>query len=115
MSQKPASTDTRIEQDFLGEMEIPAKAYWGIHAARAVENFPITRSTLAAMPELIVAFAHVKKAAAKANHEYGLISAEQRDAIVWAAEQLITGKHHKEFVVDVIQGCLLYTSDAADD
>ncbi|MFM2112677.1 MAG: putative Aspartate ammonia-lyase [Pseudomonadota bacterium] len=104
MSQKSASTDTRIEHDFLGEMEIPARAYWGIHAARAVENFPITRSPLAAMPELIVALAHVKKAAARANHEFGLVSTVQRDAIVWACRQLIAGKHHKEFVVDVIQG-----------
>jgi aspartate ammonia-lyase len=104
MSPKSASGDTRIEHDFLGEMEIPAKAYWGIHAARAVGNFPITRSTLAAMPELIVAFAHVKKAAAKANHEFGLVSTAQRDAIEWACQQLIGGKHHKEFVVDVIQG-----------
>jgi aspartate ammonia-lyase len=104
MTSKTASGDTRIEHDFLGNVEIPGKAYWGIHAARAVENFPITRSTVAAMPELIVAIAHVKKAAARANRDFGLLTQVQCDAIVWAAEQLIAGRHHKEFVVDVIQG-----------
>jgi aspartate ammonia-lyase len=96
--------NSRTEHDFLGEMQIPAKAYWGIHAARALENFPITGTAVSAMPEMVVAFAHVKKAAARANHEFGILNETQFVAITAACDQLIAGKHHKEFVVDVIQG-----------
>ena len=56
----------RLEHDFLGDKQIPADAYWGVHTARAVENFPISGTPISAMPDLIVAFGHVKKAAARA-------------------------------------------------
>lgn len=94
----------RIEQDFLGEKAIPAEAYWGVHTARAVENFPISGTPVAAMPDLIRAFGYVKKACARANLELGVLSAERARAITIACEQIIAGHCHDQFVVDVIQG-----------
>ena len=61
----------RIEHDFLGERKIPAAAYWGVHTARAVENFPISGTRISAMPDLVRALAHVKKAATRANADLG--------------------------------------------
>jgi len=94
----------RVEHDFLGEKQIPESAYWGVHTARAVENFPISGTPLAAMPELIVAFGYVKKAAARANVELGALDARRAGAIAAACDRLIAGQHHDQFVVDVIQG-----------
>ena len=95
---------TRIEHDFLGELNIPADAYWGVHSARAVDNFPISGQTVAQMPELVRALAFVKKAAAQANGELGVITPAQVQAIVHACDDLIGGALHEQFVVDVIQG-----------
>ena len=94
----------RQESDFLGPKDIPDNAYWGVHSARAVENFPITGRTVANMPALIRGFAYVKKAAAAANLAMGAISQQQADAIAKACDILIAGQHHDQFVVDVIQG-----------
>ena len=94
----------RIERDFLGEKQIPAHAYWGVHTARAVENFPISGTPISAMPQLIVAFGHVKKAAARTNVELRVLDAKRLHAILWACDQLIAGRFHDQFVVDVIQG-----------
>ena len=94
----------RTERDFLGEKSIPADAYWGVHTARAVENFPISGTPVAAMPELIRAFGFVKKAAARANAELGAIDEDRASAIASACDQLIAGRFHDQFVVDVIQG-----------
>ena len=63
------SSTFRVEHDFLGEKQIPADAYWGVHTARAVENFPISGTPVSAMPDLIRALGNVKKAAARANAE----------------------------------------------
>jgi aspartate ammonia-lyase len=70
--------ETRTESDFLGPKEIPAHAYWGVHTARALENFPITGTPISAMPDLIRAFGYVKKSAARANLDLGTLTAEQR-------------------------------------
>ncbi len=94
----------RQEKDFLGVKTIPPDVYWGVHTARAVENFPITGHTVADMPELIRAFAFVKKAAAHANLQMGFISSTQAGAIDHACDDLIAGHLHDQFVVDVIQG-----------
>ena len=94
----------RQEQDFLGSMPIPPAAYWGVHTARAIENFPITGHTVGQMPALVRAFAYVKKAAAQANLELAVIGEPQAGAIVRACDDLIAGALHGEFVVDVIQG-----------
>ena len=98
------TTTTRREHDFLGDMDIPADAYWGVHSARAVDNFPISGQTVATMPELVRALAFVKKAAAQANAELGVISGAHMQAIVRACDDLIGGALHEQFVVDVIQG-----------
>ena len=94
----------RCEHDFLGEKDIPAAAYWGVHTARAVDNFPISGQAVATMPELVRALAFVKKAAAQANAELGVIDPAQAAAIVRACDDLIAGALHEQFVVDVIQG-----------
>jgi aspartate ammonia-lyase len=98
------TASTRTERDFLGEKEIPQAAYWGVHTARAVENFPISGTPISAMPDLIRAFGHVKKAAARANAELGVLDAERVSAIIQACEELIAGRFHEQFIVDVIQG-----------
>ncbi len=98
------SSGFRVEHDFLGEKQIPADAYWGVHTARAVENFPISGTLVSAMPDLIRAFGFVKKAAARANAELGAIDRKRAAAIMSACEKLIAGKYHEQFVVDVIQG-----------
>src|SRR3954470_4256858 len=98
------SNDHRTEHDFLGEKQIPAHAYWGVHTARAVENFPISGTQLSAMPELIRAFGYVKKAAARTNARLGVLDARRANAITRACDDLIAGRCHDQFIVDVIQG-----------
>jgi aspartate ammonia-lyase len=95
---------TRREHDFLGELEIPSDAYWGVHSARAVDNFPISGQTVATMPELVRALAFVKKAAVRANAKLGVIDAARAAAITRACDDVIGGALHDQFVVDVIQG-----------
>ncbi|WP_042431623.1 aspartate ammonia-lyase [Streptacidiphilus anmyonensis] len=94
----------RTEHDLLGDREVPARAYYGVHTLRAVENFPITGTPISVHPELVVALACVKQAAAQANKELGLLDARRADAIVRACEEIRAGHLHDEFVVDVIQG-----------
>jgi aspartate ammonia-lyase len=98
------STTHRIEHDFLGEKPIPLAAYWGVHTARAIDNFPISGTPISAMPDLIRALAMVKKAATRANADLGALDRKRAAAIIWACNALIGGQHHSEFVVDVIQG-----------
>jgi len=94
----------RIEHDLLGNREVPAEAYYGVHTLRAVENFPITGTPISIYPDLIVALACIKQAAALANRELGLLDKEKTEAIVKACEDIRAGKLHEQFVVDVIQG-----------
>ncbi|MBW4027209.1 MAG: aspartate ammonia-lyase [Acidobacteria bacterium] len=93
--------EVRKEKDSLGFVEVPAKAYYGAQTARAVENYPI--SGMRAHPQLIRAFGMVKRAAAEANKELGLIEDTRADAIIQAAQEVIDGKWNSEFVVDVFQ------------
>lgn len=99
-----ASGSLRTEHDLLGDREVPADAYYGVHTLRAVENFPITGTPISIYPELIKALACIKQAAALANHELGLLDEARCDAIVKACAELLGGKLHEQFVVDVIQG-----------
>jgi len=96
--------DTRREHDFLGERDIPAAAYWGVHTARAVENFPITGQAIGGWSDLVCALAFVKRASAQANLSFGVIDERLCLAIERACDDLIRGDLHGEFVVDVIQG-----------
>src|SRR4051812_14956133 len=72
---------TRREHDLLGEVNVPAKAYWGVHTLRAVENFPITGVPVGHFPEFVKALALVKQAAARANRRLGHLPAEKADVI----------------------------------
>ncbi|MDQ2053928.1 MULTISPECIES: class II fumarate hydratase [Halobellus] len=91
----------RIERDSLGEMQVPADAYWGAQTQRAVENFPI--SGIGFGRRFVRALGVVKKAAAQANRDLGLLEAETADAIVEAADEVIAGEHDEQFPVDVFQ------------
>ena len=95
---------TRTERDSIGEKEIPGDADYGIHTARAVENFPITGITLSHFPELIEALAMVKKAAALANRDMGRLPPDIAAAIISACDLVIAGDGHEQFVVDMLQG-----------
>lgn len=92
----------RIEKDFLGEKEVPHDAYYGIQTLRAVENFPITGYRIHG--ELIRALAIVKKSAAIANIEISRLNPRLGQVIVEAADEIIKGKWHDQFIVDPIQG-----------
>jgi aspartate ammonia-lyase len=96
-----AQQATRQEKDSIGIKEIPASVYYGVQTARAVENYPI--SGMRAHPTLIRAFGMVKRAAAEANKELGLIDGKRADAVINAAQEVIDGKWNNEFVVDVFQ------------
>jgi len=94
----------RLESDSLGEREVPDDAYWGVHTVRALENFPIAERPISVYPELIVALASVKQAAARANAEYGTIEPEKAELIDRACQEIIDGRLHDQFVVGLIQG-----------
>jgi aspartate ammonia-lyase len=98
------STPVRIEHDLLGELAVPASAYYGIHTLRALQNFPVTGGAVAMYPDLIGALASVKQAAALSNRDLGLLDARRCGAIVDACRAVRGGAHHAQFVVDVIQG-----------
>ncbi|MCG7407209.1 aspartate ammonia-lyase [Paenibacillus sp. ACRRX] len=93
---------TRTEKDFLGEKEVPHEAYYGIQTLRAVENFPITGYRMS--EELIRALAIVKKSAAIANMEVKQLQPNLCQAITQAADEIIQGQWHEQFIVDPIQG-----------
>lgn len=94
----------RIEHDLLGQREIPADAMYGIQTLRGVENFNISRFRLSEYPLFINGLAYTKMAAAEANHQLGLLTDEQFRAITEACQDIISGKYHDQFPVDMIQG-----------
>lgn len=98
------TSDSRIERDSLGEREIVARAYYGIHTVRALENFPVSRIPLSFHPELVTGLAMVKKASAEANRDLGLLDGHRARCIGVAAEAVIGGRFHNQFPVDVLQG-----------
>jgi aspartate ammonia-lyase len=95
---------TRNETDSLGSMAIPVDAYWGIHTARALENFPITRRAIYNYPDLVRALARVKQACARANAEIGVLDPAKARIIEQVCEEIVDGQWHAEFRVGVIQG-----------
>ena len=95
---------TRLEHDLLGDYQVPINAYWGVHTARAVDNFPISGVPIGHYRSLIRALAIVKQAAAKANFALGELDEKIADAISKACEEVAEGKFDSEFVVDAIQG-----------
>ncbi|MBW3089022.1 aspartate ammonia-lyase [Bifidobacterium sp. 82T24] len=97
-------TATRTEHDCIGTFEVPAKAYWGIHTARAMENFQVSNIPDSTHPQLIKAYATIKKACATANEELGLIPGVQAGAIRQACMEIENGRWMDQFPVDVFQG-----------
>ena len=94
----------RLEHDLLGDFEVPSHAYWGVHTARAAENFPISGVPIGHYRSLIRALALVKQAAAEANCSVGELEPSIRDAIVAACGEVAEGKFDSQFIVDAIQG-----------
>jgi aspartate ammonia-lyase len=94
----------RREHDSLGERELPDHAYYGVQTARALENFQISGVPLRNFEHFIDALALVKKAAAMANHELGVLAQPKMKAICAACDEILAGKLHEQFVVDMFQG-----------
>ncbi|MBN9336817.1 MAG: aspartate ammonia-lyase [Chryseobacterium sp.] len=94
----------RIESDLLGELEVPANAYYGVQTQRAINNFNISGQRLFSYPEFINALAYIKKGAAKTNYELGLLEENLYQHIIKACDKVISGKYNQEFPIDMIQG-----------
>jgi aspartate ammonia-lyase len=94
----------RTEKDLLGEKQIPADAYYGVQTLRALENFKISGTNINHYPGFIEAWAIVKLAAARANHDVGALKKERLDAIEKACDAVMKGKYHDQFEVDWYQG-----------
>ena len=95
---------TRIESDLIGQMEVPADKLYGVQTLRGIENFPISNFRLCNYPLFINGLAMTKLAAAEANHQLGLLTDEQFKGISQACLEILEGKHHDQFPVDMIQG-----------
>lgn len=99
------SNDIRVEEDLLGQRDLPASAYYGIHTLRASENFNISSTTVSDIPELVRGMVFTKKAAAKANMELGTIPEDIGQYIMQACDLMLsTGKGMDQFISDVYQG-----------
>lgn len=98
------SSGTRTEKDLLGEKQIPNDAYYGVQTARALENFQISGVTTKDYPELVNAFVLVKLAAIRANHDDGAIPDSVLTAVEKACQEVLNGKYHDQFLVDLFQG-----------
>ncbi|MBO4455775.1 MAG: aspartate ammonia-lyase [Bacteroidales bacterium] len=94
----------RLESDLLGELQVPADAYYGVQTQRALNNYKISNTRMCDYPEYIIAMAYVKMAAAAANTQLGVMPKEIGDAIVKACQEIVDGKLHDQFPVDMVQG-----------
>ncbi len=92
----------RIEKDSIGEVQIPAEAYYGIQTARSANNFAITKRGI--NRQMIKALTIVKKAAAKANCDAGTLDDEIAKAIMASCDEILNGRLHGQFITDLIQG-----------
>ncbi len=98
------SGKTRVEHDLLGEREVPFDFYYGIQTMRAMENFSVSGIALNFSPVIVESLAMVKMAAARANLDMSLLSENIGHAIIQTCQEIINGKLHSQFVVDMIQG-----------
>lgn len=94
----------RVESDLLGELQVPAEAYYGVQTQRAINNYKISGKHMCDYPEYVKAIAYVKLAAAEANHELGQLPDDVADAMSRACREIIDGKFHENFVTDMVQG-----------
>src|SRR5262244_2457719 len=99
-----SSTEFRMEHDFLGDREVPADAYYGIQTVRGMENFHITGMPMSREPYFVKAFGYVKKAAAMANRDLGVLDKKIAEAIMKGADRVIAGDMDEQFITDFIQG-----------
>ncbi len=95
---------TRAEHDLLGDRQVPHEYYYGIQTLRATENFNISGVPLNFYPLLVEALAIIKMGAAKANFQLGLLDKKVADAIIHACREIMNGRYHSYFIVDMIQG-----------
>ncbi len=98
------SGKTRLEHDLLGYKEVPQEVLYGIQTLRALENFEISKVSINHFPDLVIALAQIKLASAKANYDLGLLPPKVFNSISQACQEIINGKWHTHFVVDMIQG-----------
>jgi len=101
---KRAAGKHRVESDLLGPLKVPAAAYWGVQTQRAMDNFKISGVPLCHYPEIIRGLAMVKMAAARANHDCGVMSRKVMKGIEAACRDLMEGRFHDQFLVDMFQG-----------
>ena len=94
----------RIESDLLGELKVPADAYYGVQTQRALNNYRISNTRMCDYPEYVISIAYVKMAAAEANAELGVLDRTIADAIIAACREIVDGKLHDQFPVDMMQG-----------
>jgi aspartate ammonia-lyase len=94
----------RIEKDFLGEKQIPDDAYWGVQTLRGKENFLITNMPISREPYFVKAFGYVKKAAAMANRDLGVLDKTVANAMIAACDRIIAGEFLDQFITDFVQG-----------
>ncbi len=94
----------RNESDLLGTLQVPLNAYYGVQTQRAIDNFKISGQHLSSYPHFIAALGMVKKAAAKTNYELGLLEENLYQKIAETCDELIAGKYHDQFPIDMIQG-----------
>ena len=99
-----AETKFRVESDLIGELQVPADAYYGVQTQRAINNYKISTTHMYDYPEYIIAMAYVKMAAASANAELGALDKNIADAIIAACKEIVAGKLWDQFPVDMMQG-----------
>lgn len=97
-------TNYRVESDLIGSLNVPESALYGVQTLRGIENFEISKFKLYQYPLFIKGLAITKLAAARANYSLGLLTREQAEAIEQACQEIIDGKFHEQFPVDMIQG-----------
>ena len=99
-----SETKFRVESDLLGELQVPENAYYGVQTQRAINNYQISATKMSDYPEYVIAMGYVKKAAALANEAVGQLDHTIADAMVKACDEIIAGKLHENFPVDMMQG-----------
>ena len=99
-----ADQNYRVESDLLGELKVPADAYYGVQTQRALNNYKISNTRMCDYPEYVISIAYVKMAAAAANSELGVLDKEIANAIIAACCEIVDGKYHDQFPIDMMQG-----------
>jgi aspartate ammonia-lyase len=94
----------RLESDLLGELKVPVDAYYGVQTQRGINNYHISRKKMRDYPDYVIAIAYVKLAAIQTNHSLGVINDEISGAISEACQEIIDGKLHENFPIDMMQG-----------